>query len=134
MHIYVMYPTPAEPTILVYSIILTHPIVENMSPAKPQQDSNPKLVQRFPLYASPQATAPSNSRCDLAQNGVYKPTLSQKKARFCWCWVHYIKALTGYQCVASITRSVTFSAWSNRAQCHHHWYVSLQLEAVLPKR
>ena len=53
-----MYPTPAEPTFLFYSIILTSPIVENMSQAKPRRESNPKLVQRFPLYAELQATTP----------------------------------------------------------------------------
>ena len=42
-----MYPTPAEPTILFYSIILTNPIVENMSQAKLPRESNPKLVQHF---------------------------------------------------------------------------------------
>ena len=60
-----MYPTPAEPTILVYSIILTSPIVENMPQANSRREANPKLVQRFPLYATPQATAPTISRCDL---------------------------------------------------------------------
>ena len=52
-HIYVMYPTPAEPTFLLYAIILTNPIVENLSPAKPRRESNPKVVQRLPLYAAP---------------------------------------------------------------------------------
>ena len=57
MHIYVMYLTPAELTFLFYSIILTNPTVENMSPAKPRRESNPKLEQRLPLYAAHQATA-----------------------------------------------------------------------------
>ena len=46
-----MYLTPAEPTFLFYSIILTNPIVEYMSQAKPRRESNPKLVQHFPLHA-----------------------------------------------------------------------------------
>ena len=106
-----MYPTPAEPTFLLYSIILTNPIVESMSQAKPRRESNPKLVQRFHLYAA-QATAPWNNRCKLAQIGVNKPPLCQKKARFCWCWVHYIKMPTGpvnrIQCRQRFATAATF--------------------------
>ena len=80
-HIHVMYPTPAELTILLYSIILTNSNVENMSQAKPRRESNPKLVQHFPLNAATQATTSSNSRCNIAQIGVYKPTLCQKKSK-----------------------------------------------------
>ena len=60
-HIYVMYLTPAEPTFLFYSIVLTNPIVENMSQAKPRRESNPKLVQRFPLHCAP-------SHCTIEQS------------------------------------------------------------------
>ena len=52
----VMYLTPAEATFILY-IILTNPIVQYMSQAKPRRESNPKPVQRFPLYASLQAAA-----------------------------------------------------------------------------
>ena len=76
-----MYLTPAEPTFLFYSIILTNSIVEYMSQAKPRRESTPKLVQRFPLHAALQVTAPWNSRCNVALNGVYKPRRCQKKAR-----------------------------------------------------
>ena len=51
-HIYVMYPAPAELTFLLYTIILTNPIVENVSQAKLRRESNSKLVQRFPPYAA----------------------------------------------------------------------------------
>ena len=55
MFVYVMYLTPGEPTILIYFIILTNSSVENISQAKPRRESNPKLVQRFPLYVPLQA-------------------------------------------------------------------------------
>ena len=96
MHISVMYVTPADRTDLFHSIILTNPIVEYMSHAKPRRESYPKLVLRFPFRALLQVTAPLNCCCNVAQNGVYKPALCQKKARFCWCWVHYIKTPPGF--------------------------------------
>ena len=83
-----MYLTP---TFLFYSIILTDPIFKCIPKAKPLRESNPKLVQLFLFHAPLHATTPLNSRCNLAQNGVYKPTLCLKKAKICWCWVHYIK-------------------------------------------
>ena len=89
-HIYIMYLTPTELAFLFYSIILTNPIVAYMSQAKLRRESNPKLGQRFPLLVAIQVPAPLNSRCNVAQNDVYKPALCQKKARFSWCWVHYL--------------------------------------------
>ena len=41
MHISVMYLTLAELTFLFYFIILTNPIVDQMSPAKPQRELSP---------------------------------------------------------------------------------------------
>ena len=43
------------------------------------------------MYAALQVIELWKSRSNLANKGVYKPTLCQKKAGFCWCWVHYIK-------------------------------------------
>ena len=40
-----VHPTPAEPTSLFYSTILTNQIVENLSLAKPRRESNSKFVQ-----------------------------------------------------------------------------------------
>ena len=45
-------PTPAELTFLLFSIIFTNLIVEYMSQAKLRRESNPKLVQNFPLHAA----------------------------------------------------------------------------------
>ena len=70
---------------LVYSIVWTNPIDDYMSQAKPQRESNPKLVQRFSHNAALYVTELYNTRCKLGRNGVYEPMLCQKKARFCWC-------------------------------------------------
>ena len=43
-----MYPTPAELTFLFYSVILTNPIVENMSQVKPLR---PKLLRHETVVA-----------------------------------------------------------------------------------
>ena len=58
IYIYVMYLTPAEPTFLFFSIILTNPIVQYMSHAKPRRESNPNLGTSFPLYSALQVSAP----------------------------------------------------------------------------
>ena len=44
-----MYLTPAELPFLFYSIILTNPIVDYMSKAKPRREANSKLVKHYPL-------------------------------------------------------------------------------------
>ena len=109
-HVYEMYLTP---TFLFHFIILTNPIDENMSQAKPRQESNLKLMQRFSVIVALQATSPQDSCSNLAQNGVYNPTLCQKKARFCWCWVHYIKIPTGREVMT------TNFLLSGRRVCQH---------------
>ena len=40
-----------------------------------KREPHPKQVQRFPPQAAPLVTAPQESRCNVANNGAYKPTL-----------------------------------------------------------
>ena len=101
-----MYLTPAEPAFLLFSIILTNPVVDSMSQAKPRRQSNPKLVQRLPLHAVLLSTAPWNSRCIHTHKLAFiNPRFVRKKTRFCWCWVHYIKMPTGPVSNQSTSRS-----------------------------
>ena len=80
------YPTDQKTSsMLVPTIILTNPIVNHVLQAKPRRKWNPKPVQRFPIHDALLVTELQKNRCNLANNGVYKPTLCQKKARFRWC-------------------------------------------------
>ena len=51
--------------------------------------TDPKLLQRFLFGPAPSITAPQGSRCDVSNNGGYKPTLGpfsfarEKKHREC---------------------------------------------------
>ena len=51
-------PNTSRTNILISFYYLAEPDFKNMSQAKLRRESNPKLVQRFPLLAAFQATAP----------------------------------------------------------------------------
>ena len=82
-HIYAMYPKLTESIFLFKLPAFTNPMINHMSRAKPRRESNPKLVQRaFPSVrcaVSDRFTEKSQTPSNSANNGLYKPTLCEKK-------------------------------------------------------
>ena len=64
------------------------------SKTKRRREPNPKLVQHFLPGAALEDTVPQRSRCDVANNGAHKPTLSPfafaMKKKYRECSIHQV--------------------------------------------